>query len=45
MDKTVTEAKGEIEAFCQRKLNSIAMVALAEHKDEFTTLENPVDVG
>ena len=30
MNKTVTEAKGEIEAFAQNKLNSIAMQALAE---------------
>lgn len=28
MDKTVMEAKGEIEAFCQNKLNSIAQAAL-----------------
>lgn len=44
MDKTVMEAKGEIEAFCQNKLNSIAHAALVEHKDEFQKLENPVDI-
>lgn len=44
MDKTVMEAKGEIEAFCQNKLNSIAQAALVEHRDEFQKLENPVDI-
>lgn len=44
MDKTVAEAKGEIEAFCQNKLNSIAQAALMEHKEEFEKLENPVDI-
>lgn len=44
MDKTVTEAKGEIEAFCQNKMNSIAIAALAEHKDEFKSLEIPIDI-
>lgn len=43
MDKTVTEAKGEIEAFCQNKMNSIALVALAEHQEDFKKLENPID--
>lgn len=38
------EAKGEIEAFCQNKLNSIAQATLAEHKEEFQKLENPVDI-
>ena len=28
MDKTTMEAKGEIEAFCQNKINSIAQAAL-----------------
>lgn len=32
MDKTVMEAKGEVEAFCQNKMNSIAQAALVEHK-------------
>jgi hypothetical protein len=44
MDKTVMEAKGEIEAFCQNKVNSIASAALAEHRDELLKLENPVDI-
>lgn len=45
MDKTVMEAKGEVEAFCQNKMNSIAQAALVEHKDEFQKLENPVHIG
>ena len=44
LDKTVMEAKGEIESFCQNKINSIASVALAEHKDEILRLDNPVDI-
>lgn len=44
MDKTVTEAKGEIEAFCQNKMNSIALAALAEHQEDFKKLENPIDM-
>lgn len=43
MDKTVMEAKGEIEAFMQNKVNSIASAALVEHRDELLILENPVD--
>lgn len=42
MEKTVSEAKGEIEAFCENKLHSIASAALVEHKDEIKMLENPV---
>ena len=45
MDKTVMEAKGEIEAFCQNKVNSIANAALVEHKDDLLRLENPVDIN
>lgn len=45
MDKTVTEAKGEIESFCQNKINSIASAALVEHKDELLKLENPVNIN
>ena len=40
MDKTVTEAKAEVEAFTQAKLNSIALAALAQkerHWDEIQT--------
>lgn len=44
MDKTVMEAKGEIESFCQNKINAIASASLVEHRDEFLKLENPVDV-
>ena len=44
MDKTTLEAKGEIEAFMQNKINTIATAALVEHKDEFTRLDNPVDL-
>ena len=43
MDKTVMEAKGEIEAFMQNKVNTIATAALVEHKDKLLTLENPVN--
>lgn len=43
MEKTVTESKGEIEAFCQNKLNSIALAALSEHHEVFGKLENPID--
>lgn len=45
MDKTVMEAKGEIEAFCQNKVNSIASASLVEHKDDILKLENPVDIN
>jgi hypothetical protein len=45
MDKTTVEAKGEIEAFCQNKINSIANAALVEHKDDLLKLKNPVDIG
>ena len=45
MEHTVTEAKGEIEAFAQNKINSIAQQALVEHKEEILQLENPVDVN
>lgn len=44
MDKTVMEAKGEIEAFCQNKVNSIASAALVEHKDDLLKLENPISL-
>lgn len=44
MDKTVMEAKGEVEAFCQNKMNSIAQAALMDHKDDFKSLENPIDL-
>lgn len=44
MDKTVMEVKGEIESFCQNKINAIASAALVEHRDEILKLENPVDI-
>ena len=44
MDKSTMEAKGEIEAFCQNKINSIAQAALVEKKDELIGLENPVEL-
>ena len=44
MDKTVMEAKGEIESFCQNKINAIVSAALVEHREEFLKLENPVDI-
>lgn len=45
MDKTVCEAKGEIEAFCQNKINSIAQAALVEHKEDLLKLESPIDLS
>lgn len=44
MDKTTLEAKGEIEAFCQNKINSIAQAAFVENRDKFAALENPVEL-
>lgn len=44
MDKSTMEAKGEIETFCQNKINSIAQAALVERKDELIGLENPVEL-
>ena len=44
MDKTVMEAKGEIESFYQNKINAIASAALVEQRDEILKLENPVDI-
>ena len=44
MDKTVMEAKGEIESFCQNKINAIVNASLVEHREEFLKLENPVDI-
>lgn len=44
IDKTVMEAKGEIEAFCQNKINSIASAALVEHQEDLRKLENPVNI-
>lgn len=44
MDKTVMEAKGEIESFMQNKITSIANAALVEHRNEFLKLKNPIDI-
>lgn len=44
MDRTALEAKGEIEAFCQNKINSIAQAALVENRDKFVKLKNPVEL-
>ena len=44
MDKTTLEAKGEIEAFMQNKINSVASAALVEHRDDILKLENPVNM-
>lgn len=44
MDKTTVEAKGEIEAFMQNKINSIANAALVERREEVLQLENPIDI-
>lgn len=44
MDQTVMEAKGEVESFCQNKINAIAHQAMIENRDEFLKLENPVDI-
>lgn len=45
IDKTITEAKGEIEAFAQNKINAIAQQVLVEQKEDILKLENPVDVN
>lgn len=48
MDKTMTEAKGEIEEFYQNKINTLAQLALVEHADdvyrELNTSNNPVAI-
>ena len=44
MEKTVTEAKGEIEAFAENRLMSIAQAALIENREDLMKLENPVDL-
>lgn len=44
MDKTVMEAKGEIESFYQNKINAIASATLMEHGDELKQLDNPVNI-
>ncbi len=44
MDKTVTEAKCEIESFWQNKINSIENSALMEKEDNSGLLEYPMDI-
>lgn len=44
IDKTVMEAKGEIESFYQNKINSIAQATLVENKEDLVKLENPVEL-
>lgn len=48
MDKTIHEAKGEIEAFIQNKMHSLASQALYEHNKEvqekLTEINNPVEI-
>ena len=46
MDKTISEAKGEIEAFCERKMHSIALAAIAEKENLLLedSFENPIDM-
>lgn len=43
MDKTVTEAKGEVEAFCQNKIMAVAQNALVENHESLKSLESPID--
>ena len=43
MDKTVMEAKGEIEAFYQNKINTIAQAALVENRDVLLE-DKPIDI-
>ena len=44
MDKTTTEAKGEIEAFMQNKRNSIAQSKLVEKREELLNQKSPVAI-
>lgn len=44
MDKTTMEAKGEIEAFVQNKINSVASMNLVEYKEDFKKIENPINI-
>lgn len=44
MEKSTMEAKGEIEAFYQNKINSIAQAALVENREKIVELENPVEL-
>lgn len=44
MDKTKQEAKGEIEAFYENKMLSIAQKALVENKEKIEQIQNPITV-
>ena len=44
MDKTVSEAKGEVEAFCQNKINQLASAKLVEMQDGVEQLESPISI-
>lgn len=44
IEKTTLEAKGEIEAFYQNKINSIAQAALVENREKIVKLDNPVEL-
>ena len=43
MERTTVEAKNEIEAFWQHKLNEIALAAIENHMDEISS-ESPVNL-
>lgn len=45
MDKTVMEAKGEIEAFMQNKVNSLASLVAKEGDPETPEIDCPVDIS
>lgn len=44
MDKTVMESKGEVEAFIQNKLNTIANMQLVENKDKILEIDKPINI-
>lgn len=44
MDKTIMEAKSEVEAFCQNRVDSIANAALIKYNGEMLNLVNPINV-
>lgn len=44
MDKTETEAKGEIEAFFQNRINTLASIAISAQAENLKEIDNPVDI-
>ena len=44
MNKTVSEAKGEVDAFVQSKINTIAAIAISEQQKQFTGIESPISI-